>query len=403
MIPSPRILLIAASVSLLAACGEPREEIVLLDEPVDSAPLGDSTAAPSVLGGGREELRLVGSSTVFPFATAVAENFGAKTVFPTPVVEPTGTGGGMNLFCAGVGLGFPDITTASRPMKATEYQLCQDNGVVAITEIPIGFDGIVLGNAVDSDPMDISRLELFLALAAQTPMPVDAQGAALFDQRGALNEGRSFGEIAGFDCGAFIANPFTRWSDVAADLPATRIEVFGPPPTSGTRDAFVELDMLEGARDIACMAELSRTEARRFERLAARIREDGGWVDSGENDNTIVQTLVNAPAAFGIFGYSFLEQNGDRIQAATIDGVAPSYENISSGLYPGSRSLFLYVKNQHDGVAPGLRAFVEELTSEDAWGPFGYLAGRGLISLPEPERSAAAAQARTLTPMDMPD
>ena len=394
---------IALAMLALAACGEPREEIVLLDEPVTAvnAPAAD----PATLGtgvGGRDGLRMVGSSTVFPFATAVAENFGAKSAFPTPVVEATGTGGGMNLFCAGVGLGFPDLTGASRPIKATEYQLCQDNGVVAITEIPIGYDGIVLGNSVVSDAMDIERVQLFLALVAETPMPVDANGAALFDGRGELSEGRTYGEIAGYSCESFITNPFQRWSDISPDLPAARIEVFGPPPTSGTRDAFVELDMIEGGRQVSCLDELADSDAHMFERLASRIREDGAWVDAGENDNTIVQTLANSPSAFGIFGYSFLEQNGDRIQAARIDGIEPTYENISNGVYPGSRSLFVYVKNQHDGVAPGLQAFVEELTSEDAWGPFGYLAERGLIALPEDRREEAAQQARDLTPMRTP-
>ncbi|MBG36696.1 MAG: phosphate ABC transporter substrate-binding protein [Oceanicaulis sp.] len=394
---------IALAMLALAACGEPREEIALRDDPAETVEPAAQTSANLGAGvGGREGLRMVGSSTVFPFATAVAENFGAKSAFPTPVVESTGTGGGMNLFCAGVGLGFPDLTGASRPIKATEYQLCQDNGVVAITEIPIGYDGIVLGNSVVSDAMDIERVQLFLALVAETPMPVDAEGRPLFDGRGEISEGRSYGEIAGFSCDSFITNPFQRWSDISAELPSQRIEVFGPPPTSGTRDAFVELDMIEGAQHVPCLDELSDTDAHMFERLASRIREDGAWVDAGENDNTIVQTLANSPSAFGIFGYSFLEQNGDRIQAARIDGIEPTYENISNGVYPGSRSLFVYVKNQHDGVAPGLQAFVEELTSEDAWGPFGYLAERGLIALPEARRQQAAEEARALTPMQMP-
>jgi len=398
------MMFITVSALCLTACGEPREEIVLLDEPVQSPVAQPTTPSGNgVTTGGRERLRMVGSSTVFPFATAVAENFGAKTAFPTPVVEATGTGGGMNFFCAGVGLGFPDLTTASRPIEATEYQLCQDNGVMTITEIPIGFDGIVLGNSIESDPMHLSRRQLFLSLAAEIPMPVDASGEPLFDGRSMLNSGRSYSEIAGYSCDSYIANPFERWSELSLELPTHRIEVFGPPPTSGTRDAFVELDMLEGAREVPCLAELEITDTRLFERLGARIREDGAWIDAGENDNTIVQTLANAPTAFGIFGYSFLEQNGDRIQASQIDGIAPTYDNISNGIYPGSRSLFLYVKNQHEDVAPGLREFVEELTSEDAWGPFGYLAGRGLIALPEADRQQAGEEARALTPMQTPN
>jgi phosphate transport system substrate-binding protein len=409
MRPSSRLNLpslgICAVALFASACGEPAEQVVLNDAPADSAPDSQAerdTGEASALGGGRQGLRIVGSSTVFPFSTTVAENFGAKTQFATPVVEATGTGGGMNLFCAGVGLSFPDMTGASRPMKTSEFQLCQDNGVTAITEIPIGFDGIVVGNATESELMDIDKEDLFLALAARTPMPVDADGAPLVSEDGGLRAGASFSQVAGYSCESFVENPFQRWSDVDSDLPSSRIEVFGPPPTSGTRDAFVELGMFPGARRIGCLAELAESDEGRFEQVAARIREDGAWVDSGENDNAIVQTLSNAPSSFGIFGYSFLEQNGDRIQASTIDGVEPTYDNIAEGLYPISRSMYVYVKNQHEGVAPGLAAFVEELTSEEAWGPFGYLAERGLIALPDSRREAEREAARSLTPMEMP-
>lgn len=401
-----RLALAAGLAALAAACGEPREEIVL--EEIEETPAADETAAAGSAtaqtgAGGRQGLRIVGSSTVFPFTTAVAENFGAKTQFPTPVVESTGTGGGMNLFCAGVGLSFPDLTGASRPMKASEYQLCQDNGVTAVTEIPIGFDGIVLGNAVESEPMDIDKEDLFLALSAEIPMPVTGAGEPILDEGGALMEGRSFSDVAGYSCDTFIANPFRRWADVDPALPTARIEVFGPPPTSGTRDAFVELGMHLGARRIACLETIHETDSARFERLASRIREDGAWVDSGENDNAIVQTLSNAPSAFGLFGYSFLEQNGDRIQAARVDGVEPTYENIAEGVYPISRSLYVYAKSQHQGVAPGLTPFVIELTSEEAFGPFGYLAERGLIALPEERRRAVREDARALSPMGLPE
>lgn len=394
---------------ILSACGAPSEEVVLSSAGSGgeaTASSGEAVARPSsveAMAGGRRGLRIVGSSTVFPFSTTVAENFGAKTQFPTPVVEATGTGGGMNLFCAGVGLNFPDMTGASRSMKTSEYQLCQDNGVTAITEIPIGFDGIIVGNAIQSESMDIAKENLFLALAARIPMPVDSQGAALLTDDGALRDGASFSQVSGYSCDAFVDNPFQRWSDVDSALPSSRIEVFGPPPTSGTRDAFVELGMFLGARRIACLNALAQRDESRFEQIAGRIREDGAWVDSGENDNAIVQTLSNAPSAFGIFGYSFLEQNGDRIQAALIDGVEPTYDAIAEGVYPISRSMYVYVKNQHEGVAPGLTAFVIELTSEEAWGPFGYLAERGLIALPDGRRDAERASARSLTPMSMPD
>lgn len=391
----------------LAACGEPADEITLseggaqaVEGPSDEA---DEVQARESGSTGRQGLRIVGSSTVFPFVTTVAESFGARSAFPTPVVEATGTGGGMNLFCAGLGMSHPDFTGASRRIKASEYQLCQDNGVTQVVEIPIGFDGIVLGNSIESEAMDIAKRDLFLALAARVPMPVDAEGRALLDDTGQLLDGASFSQAVGHDCSSFVANPYTRWSDVSSSLPASRIEVFGPPPTSGTRDAFVELDMIPGAARIECLAELEESDPRRFDEIAARIREDGSWVDSGENDNTIVQTLTNAPTSFGIFGYSFLEQNGDRIQASLIDGIEPTYDNISSGRYPSSRSLFVYAKAQHEGIVPGVQDFIEELTSEEAWGPFGYLAERGLIALPEATRADAAESSRALTPMQMPE
>lgn len=396
----------AAALALLAACGEPREAITLSDEPEDR--IEETAAEPGAAGavrrgGGRQGLRIVGSSTVFPFTTAVAENFGAKTEFPTPVVESVGTGGGMNLFCAGVGLDYPDLTGASRRMLATEFQLCRDNGVTSITEIRIGYDGIVFANSVEAEPVEFRLRDLYLALAAEIPAPLNADGEPLLTPAGTLREGFSFSDAADYDCGAFIANPFRRWSDVHPDLPAERIEVFGPPPTSGTRDALVELGIQGGARTIACMADLRASDRVRFNALASRLREDGPWIDGGEDDNVIVRTVHNTPGMFGVFGYSYLEQNADRVQGASIDGVAPTYETISEGDYPVSRSMFVYVKNQHDGVAPGLRDFIIELTDDEAWGPFGYLADRGLIALPEARRIQQARDARALTPMGSPD
>lgn len=348
----------------------------------------------------REALRIVGSSTVFPFTTAVAENFGAKTRFATPVVESTGTGGGMNLFCAGVGMNHPDLTGASRRMKASEFERCQNNGVTEITEIMIGFDGIVIGNSLSAPHAELDRADLFLALAAEIPAPVDAQGNALVDASGALLPGASFSQVAGYSCETIVPNPHTRWSDISPDLPNVTIEVFGPPPTSGTRDAFVELGMHHGAEEVDCLNAMKASDEDRFEQIASRIREDGRWIDSGENDNTIVQTLANTPTAFGIFGYSFLEQNGDRIQGATVNGIDPEYDAIAEGEYPISRSMYVYVKNQHADVVPGLREYVIELTSDEAWGPFGYLAERGLIALTDETRREEAEAARALTPMD---
>ncbi|MCC5995118.1 MAG: substrate-binding domain-containing protein [Oceanicaulis sp.] len=396
----------AAILALLAACGDQREAISLSDEPAETAEDRQADAgatAPARRGAGRQGLRIVGSSTVFPFTTSVAENFGAKTEFPTPVVESVGTGGGMNLFCAGVGLDFPDLTGASRRMLGTEFQLCRDNGVTAITEIRIGYDGIVLANSTDAEAVDFDLEDIYLALAAEIPMPVDAQGDALFTPAGALRQGVSHADMAGHDCATFIANPYRRWSEVDPDLPPERIEVFGPPPTSGTRDAWIELGIQGGARKIPCMAEMRASDRVRFNALASRLREDGPWIDAGEDDNVIVRTVNNTPGMFGVFGYSYLEQNTDRVQGASIDGVAPTYDTISSGEYPVSRSMFVYVKNQHDGIAPGLREFVMELTDDEAWGPFGYLADRGLIALPEERRIVQAEQARALTPMGSPE
>lgn len=322
----------------------------------------------------REQIRIVGSSTVFPFSTAVAESFGAKTQFATPVVESTGSGGGFRLFCAGVGSEHPDIVNSSRRMHASEFERCQNNGVREITEVRIGFDGIVLGSASEeAEELDLSLTQLWLALAAEVP--------------------------ADETCSEFVANPNERWSDIDPALPRQRIEVFGPPPTSGTRDAFVELGMQAGARGIDCMAALDEADHDRFETLAGRIREDGRWIDAGENDNAIVQTLVNTPDAFGVFGYSFLDQNYDRLYGVLINGVVPEFEAISDGTYPVSRSLFFYVKNQHAAIVPGLADYVAEFTSDAAWGEFGYLTDRGLIPLSDGDRMDIARQAQSLEAM----
>jgi phosphate transport system substrate-binding protein len=327
----------------------------------------------------RDQIRIVGSSTVFPFSTAVAESFGAKTEFSTPVVEATGSGGGLRLFCSGVGSEHPDITNSSRRMRASEYELCQSNGVREITEVRVGFDGIVLAAADNGQQnIELTRTQLWLALAAEIP--------------------------ADDSCSSFVPNPNIRWSDIDATLPNQRIEVFGPPPTSGTRDAFVELAMQGGAAGIACMDEVRVADRDQFEGIASRIREDGLWVDAGENDNAIVQTLVNTPTAYGVFGFSFLDQNTDRLVGAMIDGVEPEFDAIAEGDYPVSRSLFFYVKNQHVDLVPGLVEYITEFTSDDAWGEFGYLSQRGLIPLLDAEREAMAESSRSLVAMtEAPD
>jgi phosphate transport system substrate-binding protein len=306
---------------------------------------GDSADADSsqATGEGRAQIRIVGSSTVYPFASYVAEEFGAVTEHSTPVVESTGSGGGMKLFCNGDGLDTPDITNASRRMKVSEFERCRDNGVSDITEAMIGYDGIVVAQARENPDIDLSRAQITLAVAAEVPRD-----------------------------GELVANPYERWSQIDPALPDREILIYGPPTTSGTRDAFEELVM-----------EPATAAMDGFDEAYTRIRQDGLYVPSGENDNLIVQKIEQNRAAFGIFGYSFLEENSDRISAATIGGVAPRPEKISSGEYPVSRSLYFYTKNAHFDRVQGMAAFVEMFMSDAAIGPQGYLNNLGLIPLPE--------------------
>ncbi|MBW2242424.1 MAG: PstS family phosphate ABC transporter substrate-binding protein [Deltaproteobacteria bacterium] len=306
----------------------------------------------------RDQLRIVGSSTVFPFSTAVAEQFGKTTSFKTPVVESTGSGGGLKLFCSGVGTRTPDITNSSRRIKASEIAKCADHGVTEIVEVKIGFDGIVLANSKASPRYTLTKEQIYRALAKQ--VPVD---------------------------GKLVDNPYRKWSDLDASLPGVKIEVLGPPPTSGTRDAFVELAMEGGAKQIPMLSELKATDKQAFKAVAHTIREDGAYIEAGENDNLIVQKLEANPNALGVFGFSFLDQNADKIQGSRVGGVEPTFENIASGEYGVSRSLFFYVKKAHVGVVPGIQEYVAEFTSERAAGDEGYLADKGLIPLPAAERS----------------
>ncbi len=317
-------------------------------------------------------IRIVGSSTVFPFATVVAERFGKTTRFKTPVVESTGSGGGMKLFCAGVGLEHPDITNASRRIKKSEFQKCTRNGVT-VTEVKIGFDGIVLGTSKDAARMELTKQQIFLALAKEVP------GAH----------------------GKMIANPYATWNQIDPSLPNRTIEVLGPPPTSGTRDAFVELAMEGGAETFAHLKALRETDKTAFKARAHAIREDGAFIEAGENDNLIVQKLEANPDALGIFGFSFLDQNSDKVQGSLIDGVEPEFELIADGSYPVSRPLYFYVKKAHVGVVPGIAEFLAEFTNDRAWGEEGYLTDKGLIPMSDDERSGWAEKARNLTPLAM--
>lgn len=318
----------------------------------------------------RDQIRIVGSSTVYPFTTVVAEAFGRLTDFPTPVVESTGTGGGFALFCAGIGEDFPDFNNASRAIKASEVALCGSNGATDIVEIKIGYDGIVLANSRESDPIDITRAQLWQALAREVP---DASGQ-------------------------MTTNPFTYWSEIHPSLPKVKIEVLGPPPTSGTRDAFVELVMEEGCAAFSAVVALKDTNKNRFDAVCQSVREDGVYVEAGENDVLIIRKLQANPDAFGIFGFSFLDQNSDVIQGSSIESEPSTFDNIADGAYPVARPLFLYAKKAQAGLIPGIEEFIRELTDDRTWGPDGYLADRGLISMPDAERDRFRSEARSLAP-----
>ena len=321
------------------------------------------TAVPAFAA--RDQIRIVGSSTVYPFTTAVAEQFGKKTGMKTPVVESTGTGGGMKMFCEGVGEATPDASNASRRIKKGEFETCQKNGVTEIVEIKIGFDGLSIAQSKAAKEVALTKQQVFLALAKDVP-----------DKDGKL-----------------VPNPNKNWSDIDPSLPNVKIEVLGPPPTSGTRDSFVELVMEAGALKFPSLEEMKKADAKAFEKVWKSIREDGAYVEAGENDNLIVQKLQANPNALGIFGFSFLEQNSNAIKDVPIDGVKASYETIADGSYKVARPLFIYFKKQHVGVIPGLQEFIAEFTSDQALGEDGYLAEKGLVTLPgdQADKSRAAA------------
>ncbi len=354
-------LVLAASAIALTACGQKTDKA--------------ASVAPAQSGGGgaRAQVWAAGSSTVFPFATRVAETVSKTTGGTAAKVESLGTGGGFKLFCQGAGAGFPDIANASRAMKKSEWDKCQAAGVTEIVEIKIGYDGIVLANAKASPDFKLTREQIYRALAAEVPA-----GAG------------------------FAPNAAKSWVEVAKGLPSAPILVYGPPPTSGTRDAFVELAMEKGGEKIAALAALKKSNEDDFKAKTHKLRSDGAWIDSGENDNAIVQTLEKTPNATGVFGYSFLEENMDKVKAATVDGVAPTFEAISSGAYPLSRSLYIYVKKANIGVTPGLREFLEGFTSDAATGKGGYLQQRGLIPLPPADHEAQKADVKALKPMAAP-
>lgn len=358
-----RFPILTATVALaaisLSACGQGGDK-------------AGQAAAPEA-GAAEGQVWAAGSSTVFPFATRVAETVARTTGGAPAKVESLGTGGGFKLFCGGAGKNFPDVANASRAMKKSEWDACQANGVTDILEVKIGYDGIVIANAKAAPTFSLTREQIYKALAAEVP-----QGSG------------------------FATNTVSTWSAVAPGLPNERIVAYGPPPTSGTRDAFVELAMEEGAKKVPAMAALKKTDEEAFKQRAHTLRKDGAWIDAGENDNVIVQTLEKTPAAVGVFGYSFLENNLDRVKAAKVEGVAPTLQTISDGSYPLSRSLYIYVKKSNIGVTPGLREFVDGFLSEAAVGRGGYLLQRGLIPLPAADITAQRDAVKALTPMTAP-
>ncbi|MFO1074569.1 MAG: substrate-binding domain-containing protein [Geminicoccaceae bacterium] len=314
----------------------------------------------------RDQIRIVGSSTMFPFTTAVAEQFGRRGGFKTPVVESTGTGGGMRLFCAGIGERFPDFADASRRIKPSEHAACQRNGVGAIAEIMIGSDGIVLANSKAGPGFALTLAQLWQALAKEVPQ-----------------------------AGQIVPNPFQRWRQIDPGLPDERIEVLGPPPTSGTRDSLAELGLSVGCQHFAEIAALADAQARQA--ACQTVREDGAYVEAGENDNLIVRRLRENPGAVGIFGYSFLAQSVASLQAASLEGVRPDEATIRDGSYPLARGLYLYVKTAHVGLVPGMREFLAEYLSPAAMGEDGYLAAKGLV-VPLPSELARLRTAAELLP-----
>ncbi len=361
----------------------------------------------SVQAATRDSVSIVGSSTVYPFATVVAERFGRSTDFKTPKIESTGTGGGLKLFCRGVGANTPDITNASRRIKQSEFDDCQTSGVTDIVEVLVGYDGIAIANAKRAPALELSLNDVYLALAKDIPGPD----------------------------GKLIPNPNTLWQDVNPLLPATKIEVIGPPPTSGTRDAFVELAMGEGAKGVPDLKELSSLSAQQvdqikaimvklgvplgvydalaerkgkapkgkdiFTTLAYAIREDGAFIEAGENDNLIVQKLQANPDAVGIFGFTFLEENRDKVQGASIDGIAPTFDTIASAEYPISRPLYFYIKGAHVGKIPGIQEYAIEFMSKKAMGDDGYLPERGLIPLSRDELEQVQDDVKNLNSLEL--
>jgi phosphate transport system substrate-binding protein len=324
-------------------------------------------AATPALGASRRNIHIVGSSTVYPFATAVAERFArANPGIPAPTIESTGTGGGMKLFCTGVGGRTPDIANASRRMKASEAKQCAANGVTKVTEIQIGIDGLVLAGSKSSPALNVTTRDVYLALAK--------------NPYGKPNKAKT-------------------WKQVNAKLPNIPIRVYGPPPTSGTRDAFAELFLTAACEQNAGIAAMKKSNETKYKAICTEVREDGAYIEAGENDNLIVRKLEATEGTYGLFGYSFLEENSGSLRGAAVNGVNPTYDSIAAFKYPGARPLYIYVKNAHANAIPGIKQYVAEFTKESTWGRGGYLARRGLIASPDNVRARMAQAGRSLAPV----
>lgn len=346
----------------LAGCG-PRIDLADFELPVSDAPVFVTQQA--------QKIKIVGSSTVAPFSMTVAEQFGAASPYASPIVESTGTGGGFKAFCRSLGGDEPSIVNASRRIKSSERELCAAAGITEIIEVNIGFDGIVIANAKSAPEFDLTKEQIYRALAAELP-----DGA-----------------------GGWQVNSNRFWSDISPELPALPIIVLGPPPTSGTRDAFADIALVGGALAIPEMAELYNRNLDLFGKKARTIRNDGAWIDSGENDSSIVRMLLKNENSVGVVGFSFLEQNLDRVKGARVNGVEPVFSQIENANYGISRSLFMYVKKQNTDFVPGLADFVREFTQEDSWGPNGYLVDKGLIPLTAEQRRIEQDTAWSMTPI----
>lgn len=317
-------------------------------------------------GNAAAQMKIVGSSTVYPFTTAVAETFQRANPGSSVIVESTGTGAGIKLFCEGVGGQTPDMVNASRQMKASEYESCAQNGAKQVIEVPVGIDGLTLIQAKDQPALNLTVDQIYKALAADP-----------------------FGKGT---------NKAQTWKDVDPSLPAIKIRVLGPPPTSGTRDSLAELILTKGCESDPAMKELKKTDESKHKSVCTKIREDGAYVEAGENDNLLVQKVSADPGALGVLGFSFLEENADKVAPVSIAGIAPTEATISDLSYPGSRKLYVYVKGEHLAAKPSIKSFIEAYAK--AWGKGGPLEKKGLVPLHDADATAATAQAASLTPLD---